>query len=220
MNVVRVRPGRWRQEVWINVLIIFLRSVQVIQARIPVAAGEQCSCSSVVWYCCVILQGDGAQCLQRQMVTQPPIELWPCLSMMVLLCTLDRIALYSATAFAGGIGSSLIYFYFCFILGYARHPFVLIQGIHHFYNGKQRPAPFHITQDLNWNTAVNHATWFYRARTENLWKQHLSLHCAGVPSPVEEPSNMRHFADLHSASLPTHPCVLPVQICWDSLMVE
>lgn len=62
---------------------------------------------------------------------------------MVQLCILDRIAVYSATAFAGGIGSSLIYFYFCLILGYVRHPFVLIQGIHHFYNGKQRPAPFH-----------------------------------------------------------------------------
>lgn len=98
---------------------------------------------SVVWYCCVTLQGDGAQCLQRQMVTQPPRELWPCPSMVVQLCTLDRTAVYSATAFAGGIGSSLIYFYFYLILGYARHPFVLVQGIHHFYNGKQRPAPSH-----------------------------------------------------------------------------
>lgn len=31
---------------------------------------------------------------------------------------------------------------------------------------------------------------------------------------------MRHFADLHNASLPTHPRVLPGQICWDLSMVE
>lgn len=58
----------------------------------------------------------------------------------VQLCTLDRTAVYSDTAFAGGIGGSLISFHFSLILGYARHPFV--QGVHHFYSGKQRPAPF------------------------------------------------------------------------------
>lgn len=48
-------------------------------------------------------------------------------------------------------------------------------GILHFYNGKQRPVAFQTTQGLNWNTAVNHATWFCRARTGNLWSQHLPL---------------------------------------------
>lgn len=144
MNIVRVRPGRWRQEVWINVLIIFLRSVQVIQARIPVTAGEQCSSSSMVWYCCMTLQGDTTQCLQRQMVTQLPIKFWPCPSTVVQLCALDRTAAYSATAFAEGVGSSLVYFYFYLILGCARHSFVLIHGVPHFYNGKQRPVPLQI----------------------------------------------------------------------------
>lgn len=48
----------------------------------------------------------------------------------------------------------------------------------------------------------------------------LTAPCWCYPSPVQEPTNMRHFADLHNASLPTHSCVLPVKICWDSSMVE
>lgn len=172
---------------------------------------------SVVWYCCVTLQGDGAQCLQRQMVTQPPRELWPCPSMVVQLCTLDRTAVYSATAFAGGIGSSLIYFYFYLILGYARHPFVLVQGIHHFYNGKQSLLHLTLAQDLNWGTAVNHVTWFYRARTANLWKQHLPLHCSSSSTganPGETFCRPAQCQPSHTSS------VQPVEISWDSPMAE
>lgn len=116
-------------------------------------------------------------CLQRQMVTQPPIELWPCPSMMVQPCTLDRTAACRATAFAGGIGSSLIYFYFYLILGYARHCFlkVGIQASSIFIMESKDLLHFRLTQGLNQNTAVNHATWFCRARTGNLWSQHLPL---------------------------------------------
>lgn len=173
---MRIRPGRWRQEIWINVLIIFLRLVQVIQAGIPVTAGEQCSFSSMDWYCFITLRGDDTLRLQGQMVTQLPIKLWPCPSSMVQLRTLERTAIYSATASAEDTGSWLVYFYFYLILDYARHSFLPIQGIHHFYNGKQgRTCSIsdRLTLDLNWNTAVNHATWFYSGMTEYLLEQYL-----------------------------------------------
>lgn len=59
MNIVRIKPGRWRQEMWINVLITFLRLVQVTQAGIPIAAGVWYSSSSMEQYCFITLQGRG-----------------------------------------------------------------------------------------------------------------------------------------------------------------
>lgn len=71
----------------------------------------------------------------------------------------------------------LIYFYFYLILDYARHCFlkVVIQTSTIFIMESKDLLHFRLTQGLNWNTAVNHATWFCRARTGNLWKQHLPL---------------------------------------------
>lgn len=116
-------------------------------------------------------------CLQGQMVTQLPIKLWPCPSSMMQLCTLDRTAIYSATAFVEDTGSGLVYFYFYLILGYS---FLPIQGIHYFYNRK--------TNTYNCESCYLGLQWYDRILVGAV---SLTAVCWCYPSLVQESTNMR-----------------------------
>lgn len=89
-------------------------------------------------------------------------------------------------------------------------------GILHFYNGKQRPVAF----QTNTRFELKHSCEPCHLVLQGQDRKPVEPASPGAPSSVQEPTSMRHSADLHNASLPTQPCVQPVNICWDSYTVK